>query len=178
MINLLPPKEKQILLQEKQFREVLILGTTFLLLLSFFALILFLIRVDLRSKLLSQKEALEQRKKELKIVEIRNIEKEIGSLNQNLLKVASFYEDKFYLTDILEDLSEAMPSGLYLTNLSCNKEEREISISGFSPDRETLTVFKRNLESKEDFKEVYFPPSNWIEPINIDFFASFKIDNK
>lgn len=176
MINLLPPKEKQILLKEKQFREILILETVILIALSFLGLILFLIKTDLKNKILLQETILTQKEQEFKIAKIDNLEKEIKSFNQTLFKLNSFFQSHFYLTDILKDLANLKPSEIYFTSISFNQKEKELSISGFSPDRTTLTEFKKNLAKKENFKEIYFPPSNWIKPKDIEFFVSFKLE--
>jgi len=176
MINLLPPKEKQILLKEKQFREILILETVILIALSFLGLILFLIKTDLKNKISLQETILTQKEQEFKIAKIDNLEKEIKSFNQILFKLNSFFQSHFYLTDILKDLANLKPSEIYFTSISFNQKEKELSISGFSPDRTTLTEFKKNLAKKENFKEIYFPPSNWIKPKDIEFFVSFKLE--
>lgn len=175
MINLLPPQQKQLLLQEERFREVLILGTIIIFSLFAFGFILFFIKFDLRNKVLDQREILLEKKTEFEASEIKDLEKEIESLNKTLSELTPLYQEKSYLTDVTEALSQTVPSGLYFTNLSFNKEKNEFSLSGFSPTREKLIEFKKNLEQNGNFKEIYFPPSNWIEPINIDFSANVKI---
>jgi len=175
MINLLPPKEKETLLKEKQKSQVFILGITIFASLLFLILILFSIKVNLKNEVNSQKTTLEKEQKIFKMSEMQNLEKEIKDLNITLSKLDSFYQEKFYLTDILRELSETLPPGLYLKRISFNAESQEISLSGFSPTREILSEFKRNLEKEKIFKDVYFPPSNWLYSTNIDFFATFKI---
>lgn len=182
MINLLPPKEKQILLKQKQFQIVLILGILFLVCLFCFSSILFFIKTDIQQKLLSQQKALEKKGQEFNVLEINDLENDITAFNQVFSKLDSFYGQEFYLTDIFYTLSktmptgrQVMPSGFYLTNFSYGQEEKNISLSGFCPDRDALSEFKTNLEKQEIFKEISFPASNWVKPIDIDFFVSFKV---
>lgn len=182
MINLLPSKEKQILLKQKQFQIVLILGILFMVCLFCFSLILFFIKTDIQQKVLLAERALEQKNKEFKISEINSLESNINAFNQIFSKIDSFYEQEFYLTDIFHTLSQTlpagrqvMPSGFYLTNFSYNQEEKKVLLSGFCPDRDALSEFKTNLEKQEILKEISFPASNWAKSTDIDFFVSFKI---
>ena len=145
------------------------------LFLLFVSLVLVPIKIDLDGKLLFQETILIQKEKQFKASEIENLEKEVASLNKVLLELNSVYKDKLYFTSVLKTISEQIPEGLYLTNLSYKRDTASIDISGFSPDRNTLTKFKENLEREPNFAEVFFPPSNWVEPLNINFLASFKI---
>jgi len=47
--------------------------------------------------------------------------------------------------------------------------EKNIHLSGFSPDRNSLVTFKSNLEKETAFKNIVFPPENWLEAKNISF---------
>lgn len=175
MINLLPPKEKQTLLKERQFREVLILGIIISFFFSLLSLVLFCIKSDLDNKFVLQQEVFTQRNKKLEISKAKDLENKVVALNQTLSNLISFYQNRFYLTPFLEEFSQTIPPGVYLTSISYHQEENKVDISGFSPNRDILFEFKENLEAKESFKDIYFPPSNWISPTDIDFSASFEI---
>lgn len=175
MINLLPPQQKQALLKERQFQEVLILGLIGFVFFSFLAATLFLIKADLEAKVLTQKELLDQKTKEFEASEVRGLEKEILSLNKILSQLISFYENEVRLGGLLEGLSQALPKEVYLTNLSCYKKQAKVSISGFSPTREVLLIFKANLEANDNFYELYFPPATWTKSTNVEFVATFKL---
>jgi len=60
-----------------------------------------------------------------------------------------------------------------LTNLSIIFPS--VSLSGFAPTTETLFEFKENLEKEASFKEVCFPPTNWVNLTDIDFSVTFII---
>lgn len=179
MINLLPQREKEILIQEENWKLVLILGIIFLAFLVSLALILFSIQIYISGQIEAQKILFSQKKGESS--QIQDFQEKIKFSNLSFSKLNSFYQEVFNGSEILEKISQALPSGTYLTNFTLStvtkKEEYPVqtSLSGFSVNRETLLEFKKNLESQELFKEVYFPPSNWVEPINIDFSVNFKI---
>ncbi len=183
MINLLPPEEKEKLLLEK--KKILI--TIFLILVLYFLFclifILFSVKAYSETQLEFQKALLLKTEKGLGDSEIKNFQEKIDKTNSTLTKIDSFYQQQIYFSEILERISKILPPEIYLTNFSAvfytkEKEETGIkfSLSGFAPARETLIEFRKNLEKEEDFKEIYFPPTNWVKPIDIDFSLSFKIE--
>jgi len=174
LINLLPPKEKTILIQERKFKEILITGSLLLFSLSLFGLILFLIKIDLQNQFLLNQALLENKKHDSEFSQIKKLEEEINSLNEISSKLDSFYENKYYLISIFETLSQIMPDNMYLTNFSYDAQKAKISLSCFASTREVLSQFKADLEQEQNFKEFYFPASNWLKPNDIDFFVSFK----
>jgi len=183
MINLLPPKEKIEFFQEETKRLVVIIGSGVLVSLFCLILILFSIKIYISGQAESQKIILLQTEKEFQTSEMKNLQEKIILTNLTLSKLNSFYQEKFYLTKVLERISEILPPGTYLANLSftprLGEEFRaEVSLSGFSSSREILFEFKKNLEAQEDFKEIYFPPASWIKPTDVDFSLTFKIKKK
>jgi len=185
MINLLPSKEKEKLLLERKKRIVVILW--FLVLFFLFCLILisFLIKIYLQVQVESQKTLLLELEKEFGQSEIRELRKQISSINSTLTKLDSFYQKKIYFSEILEKVSQVLPQEVRPTNLSTvfsldeegEKGSVKISLSGFAPTRESLLEFKKNLDQQSDFRDVYFSPENWVKSIDIDFFVTFVIED-
>jgi len=175
MINLLPPQQKEELLEEERLKLVLTWGIIILAFLVSLSLILILIKIFLSADLEIQKTYFEQRKKKLESPVIQEVEAKIKNYNLALSKLESFYQGQLDLTSILEKISQTLPEGIYLTTLSFNPQTSQISLSGFSPSREKLLQFKENLEKTEGLKEIYFPASNWIPATDIDFLVNFKI---
>ena len=177
MINLLPPKQKGELLLREQQSLILILGILFLSFLLSLSLILLSIKISISGDLEIQKITLEERGKEVSFN--RELEEKIKNSNQLLSDLNSFYQSQSNLTQILEKISGFLPSGTYLTNLNLNPLQKEkgiqISLSGFCQSRELLFSFKENLEKEGSFSEIYFPPENWLKPIDINFNVTFKI---
>ena len=80
----------------------------------------------------------------------------------------------------MEKISETLPQGVYLTNLSLRPAPKEaqklqVSLAGFCPTRDILSEFKKRLEAVEVFKEIDFPPSNWLQSKDIDFYLTLKL---
>lgn len=181
-INLLPQREKEFILKEEKLKIILILGFSLITALISFSLILLSIKIYLLGEIETQKILLF--KKETEPFPIKEIEEKIASHNLILSQLNSFYKNNFSLSKILEDIFQALPQEIYLTNLNTSlttlKDERilEISLSGFSPKREVLLEFKKSLESKKSFKDIYFPPSSWIKAQNINFSVDFKVPLK
>ncbi|MBZ9578291.1 PilN domain-containing protein [Patescibacteria group bacterium] len=171
MINLLPPKERENLIQEENWKLVLILGILFLSLLMCLILILLSIQIYNSGKIQSQKVIIEIGEKEFEDPETQNFRKKIILINQNFSKLNSFYQSQTNLIEILEKISGTFPEEIYLTSLSYQKENLQISLSGYAPNREVLVGFKKNLE--KEFPDAHFSPQSWFEPT--DFQVNFKI---
>lgn len=175
MINLLPPQQKEEGIREEKWKLTSILGILSLVFLLYLSLILFSIKIYISSELESQKIIYDIEEKKFKASEIQDFQKKIISLNQNVSKLGSFYQEQIDLTKILEKISATLPPGVYLTNLNWQKEMSQIGVSGFAPARENLFEMKKSLEKEKDFENVYFPPSNWVKPKDINFYVTFKI---
>jgi len=182
MINLLSPQEKKNLKEEKKLKLVLVLGISFLAFLVSLSLILFAIRIIIFSQVEIQRSFLEQEERELQNPQIKELQEIMDDSNKKISKLKSFYQQQFDFTSILEEISKTLPPEIYLTNISLNYQTEKdgkkfltCNLSGFSPTREILLQFKKNLENEATFKEVYFPPSNWMASTDINFSTNFKI---
>ena len=171
MINLLPPQQQKELLKEKSFKLVLILGITFLAFLLSLFLILFSIKISIEGKLFVQGAFLSQ--KEIESAQIKDLEEQIKNLNLTLSNLNSFYQNQISLIETTEKISKALPAKAYLTSLDLDQLGK-FSLAGYSPSREILIEFKKNLEEEQRFEDIYFPPSNWVIPNDINFTISFK----
>lgn len=187
MINLLSPKEKQVLLLEKKKRLATILWFLIFFFLVCLILVLFSLKIYLQNQVKFQKTLLLESEREYEQSGIQDLREKINSANLFLTKINSFYQKKIYFSKILEKISKTPPRGLYFTSLSivfCPPEKEtekekstlKISLSGFSPTREILFDFKKKLEKEENFKEVDFPRVSWVKPTNIDFSITFEIE--
>ena len=181
MINLLPPQTKTELILEEKWKLVMLLGLLFLIFLVCLSLILISINIYISGEVASQKILLEQREKEFRTPQTQTLQKNLTVFNQTLSQLNSFYQSQFNISDVLEKISGLLPSGTYLTNLSCVAQasskdgwKTNCNLSGFCPDRETLLDFKANLGNEKSFGEVSFPPASWVKPININFSVTFK----
>lgn len=188
MINLLPTKEKEIFSRKQKKKVILTLWFLILFFIICLSLILFLVRIYLNDRIGAQRAFLIENEEKFSQSEAQEIQDKINLSNLVFIELRSFYKEKVYFSKLLEKISEKMPDSFYLTNISFiffeeegEEEEKKIekkvtiSISGFAPYREDLLMFKKNLEGEEDFRDIYFPPSNWVKPSSVDFNITFNI---
>ncbi len=175
MINLLPPRYQQELRQEENRRLILILGTLLLIFLISVTLILFSVKLYIQGQLESVKVLVDLEEKTLQTSVIQNLRERVNSVNQNLSKLNAFYEEQISSISILEKVFKTLPPEIYLSAFSWQKNTSQVAISGFSPNREVLFLFQKNLEEAKEFGEIRFPTQNWIKPADIDFYVTFKI---
>ncbi len=177
MINLLPPENKKELIQEENWKLIMILGILILVFLISLFLILFSIKIFISGEVEVQKIIFNEREIEFKNSQMQLLQEEVITVNEKLSGLDKFYKNQRELTEIFEKISKILPSEIYLTNLSLASQPKPVSfnLTGFSPNRETLLKFKENLEKEGTFSEINFPASSWMEPVNINFTATFKI---
>ena len=104
-----------------------------------------------------------------------DLEKKINNANATFSELSLFYKNGGSLVDILTKISRALPQGIYLTSINANPSLTQFSLTGFSKTREILLILKGNLEKETSFAEIYFPPENWVAPIDVNFVVNFKI---
>lgn len=175
MINLLPPQEKEDLLQMKRQKITIILGFMFFTFLICLSLVLFTLNIRLGSKISSENIFYGASKKELETDAAVNLQKELEYYNKNLSAVETFYKNSVSLSDILQRFAGILPGGVYLMSLSYSKDSSQFQLTGFAPTGEDLQAFKKSLEGQDDFYDISFPPSNWVKLADIIFKASFKV---
>lgn len=172
MINLLPPQQKEELLQEQRYRLYLILGALVMVFLIALSLVLFAVKTYISGKVESLTIILPP--------QLHDSEEEIFVINKNLQSLDLFYAGQPGFAVILEKISKIIPAGINPASivLSFSKKSGNFSASlqGFSLTREFLFQLKKNLESDQIFKDINFPPSNWVKPENIEFTATFKVE--
>ncbi|KKU57551.1 MAG: hypothetical protein UX81_C0033G0007 [Parcubacteria group bacterium GW2011_GWA2_47_12] len=170
MINLLPPQQKKELLQEQRYKLFLIFGVLAVVFLIALSLSFFAIKINISSESRSEKAVISP--------QIQDNEAKIIEINKNLRNAEFFYEKKPDFTKMMGEIFKIIPPKISLTSLSLDfskkTEDFSASLRGFSPDREYLSQFKKNLESNASFKDVNFPPSTWVKPRDIEFSISFK----
>lgn len=180
MINLLPPAEKTRILQERKKNIVVILWFLALFFICCLSLILLSINIYLKSEAATRKAILKEAEEKFNQSEAWVFQGKINSANSELKKLEQFYEGKIYFSEILGEVSQLVPPQISLKSFSavlCSDEAEclKIALGGFAEARDDLFEFKKVLEGKSNFKEVNFPPANWVKPTNVDFSATFKI---
>jgi len=92
-----------------------------------------------------------------KIEEIREKEEEVAKFNEAVEKIKTFdeimEEESIVDTYLLEDIVSRMPEDIFFTSISVYTGE--IQIVGNAKDKWTIAQFGKNLESIEDFNEIF-----------------------
>jgi len=180
MINLLPPQNKKILKQEKVWKILMILSFDLFLGLVCFILILVIFYFFIVGEINYERIVYEQREKEIDVLKMRELEQNLIAFNKIFSSLDNFYQNRFKAAETIVQITKLVPPEIYLTNVSINPKKDtekmvECILSGFAPRRESLLDFKENLESRNNFKEIYFPPADWVKPTDINFTVNFKI---
>jgi Tfp pilus assembly protein PilN len=184
MINLLPSEEKEILNREEYWKMIILLGIFILIFFVCLSLTLFSIKTFTAGETEVQKILFSQKEKEFKFSQSQILQEQINIYNEKLLKLETFYQEQSNFTGILEKIYETLPIETHLTSLvitpspSSQLEEKQgmtYRLSGFSPTREKLLEFKKNLEEEKNFSKIIFPLSSWVEPVDINFAVKFNV---
>jgi len=190
-INLLPEKEKKELKMEEIRKKIFVLLVFVLIFLIILIFISFCLKLYISPLARSFQAEIKNKKEVIASPQFQNFKQTIIEANLNLSKIEKFYENQIFLAPILEKLSNLTPKTIYLTNFSFkkirkekkqNKKETkkkieifaEIHVSGSAKNREDLFFFKKALEAEQAFEDVYFSPSSWVKPRDIEFSLSFK----
>jgi len=171
MINLLPLSYRHSLRAEENFRLLLILSAVIGVFLACLALLLFALRLYVAGEIRTQ-EFFVASLKEQSAIRSQEL-KDIQEFNLALLAISGLYEKRLSPTSILEGISSHLGLDMYVSSLNIAADK--VTVTGFSSARETLLGFRENLQKDELFKNVYFPPSNWVKPRDITFSFSAEL---
>lgn len=174
MINLLPPKEKEILFQQQSKRMTAILGIEALVFLVCLFFVLLFVKSYITGQVDSQRLVLQQVEKENQSSDFINYKDIVEGYNKTLSTAGDFYQKRIYISSALDTLFLVVkPKGIYFTNLLIESDEQnniaKINLSGFSSTREDLLTFKNNIEAEKKIKSSYFAPECWISSKDIAF---------
>ncbi len=180
MINLLPPQEKKTLMAERKRKlsvifSFMVFFFIFVLVFTLFSLNIYLSkRAEYYANIASRDSGFEQE-------EEREIKEKVKEANKILLELKEHYNQETDYATLLLRIGDILPQNVYLHNFSAVLSEAKedshlkISLSGLASSREDLFDLKKRLEQENNFKEVSFPPANWVQASDIDFSVSFKI---
>ena len=183
MINLLPPKEKEGIISERNEKLAVVLGNLFIISLVCLALVLISLKFYILSEDTYSKINLESVKEKYQTSEFLSLKESIQKYNADLIKIDDFYKKEIYFSDALKViLNTKRPSGLYLNSINISeilniKESDRVKavISGVSNTRDDLQVFRDNLENNKKIVNVYFPPNSWVKPADVNFSITLEI---
>jgi len=174
MINLLPPIEKIKRRRERQLKLIWILGILVIASVLSFALILLSIRFYIADQIKTQDVLVGEAKG--RNIQINILQGKIKSVNNTLSALNNFYQNQFPLTNFLERISELLSEDMYLENFSYQAEDSQVTFTCYAPTIDSIYQFREKMRSQSDFKDVNLMLPDWLEPSNITFRVSFKLE--
>lgn len=182
MINLLPPEEKEALHLEHDKKIVIVLGVTVLVWGLCLVLMLASIHFYILGEINSKNFVLEQARLQYQTPSFLSFKDIIQKNNDVLATLDSFYKKELDISHVLQIISDlARPQGLFITNLSVQRQDNQsvkVTTSGFSPSRDGLLAFQKNIQEDARIKNSYFSPESWIDPQNVTFYLNFEISKQ
>lgn len=180
MINLLPPEQKQSLFLEQTRKLVIVLGSMAIISLLCLILVLLSVRLYAESEAFAQKTIFSSQESNFKTADASALKEKIQRYNSTISVVDSFYSNQATIANALKTVTQIeKPSALYFKNLSLvsnlAQKNVEVVLTGFSNNRDSLLVFKKNLELEKSVKEIIFSPESWISAEDVDFYVTFKV---
>lgn len=176
-MNLLPQKERDLLFLKRIKNLVIILGAVITILFVCLILILLSLKFYLLADVGNQKFLLQDTQSAYQSPAMTNLKNAIQKYNKSLPAILSFYQSNVYFSDVLSAVSEIeRPEGLYFTNINISGRTK-VNISGFSPTRDNLIAFQKNLEKTTNIKNISFSQDSWISPVKVNFNVNFEYGN-
>jgi Tfp pilus assembly protein PilN len=179
MTNLLPPIQKQELLDEKLRQRIIFILFLILIDLLFLIAITFGMYIYISKENSNLGKQIAQKEQLLNEPQSQEIKKIIESANRNLLKINSIKKEQVSPVVILSKLNELVPSTAYLKSFSFQNSVRDnvnigkIRLTGLAKSRENVFLFKNLLSQNQDFQNIYFDPSSWVKSVDPTFVVEF-----
>ena len=180
MINLLPKNEKENLLFDRDKKMIMVLGYIIIIALMCLSLFLFSIKFYILGDVASQNVLLGITEKSYQNPDFLTFKDMIQKYNLSLKTADIFYKKQAYVSGALQTISEIeRPAGLYLTSIAIDRPDQDnkatVTVFGVSDTRDSLILFKSNVEQNSRVKNIYFPPNNWIKSTGVNFYMTFEI---
>lgn len=194
--NLLPPEARKELKWEKINRSFIMHSVVILAIVFTFISFLLIIQLYADIKLSAIEKAINLRKENVRIQEVKDIENEIKNFNGYLATIDKIQKNHLYFSQVISIFTESVPGAVQIKRLniiqidegkknnavqskktsvaitsSKKTEEKkfQININGKAAKRDDLLFFKNALEKTSCFAKIYSPLSNLVERENIDF---------
>ena len=180
MINLLPPKEKEELLLQKNRNLTVVLGSMAIIVLICLTLVLLSLKFYILQNISSQKSAIEDVKRQYQTADFMSLKDSIQEYDSKLTKIDNFYKKQTKFSDALKTIAQIQrPDGVTFGNIVLEKSDTagkvKVSIYGQSTIRDGLVLFKDNLGKENSVSNLNIPADNWIKPTNISFNLTFDV---
>ncbi len=180
MINLLPPKQKEKVFNEKKQRIISTLMFFLIVFLLFASVTIYGTKHFGLQIINAQRDLFEQKKE--KFSGLIEKEKDVQKLNRRLSRIDEFHKKKINLEEVFIDLNKIIPSKIslesfdYKFNESGQEPSHQIIIEGRASTWEDLLAFEEKLET--NYSDVNFSEDSWSQVENINFLVKFNLNGE
>lgn len=175
-VNLLPKHKQVELTHERIFYNVAVgvgIATAIFVIGVLAQLLVFLY---LGSSSRSVTAQIEQLKATANKSENASIKKQIQLTNAQITDFSSLLNKSPQWSGVLVALIKHVPAGVKITQFDADAEKQEVTISGYSPTRDSVIDLYNNINAdKENFKSINYPLENITQPTDVKFFFTFSL---
>jgi hypothetical protein len=179
IINLLPKS------RQRELRYEIILHSLWVVVsLSLISFILvFLVQFATKFYLQYQNDAIKQQVVQLQgqVNKQQNteIKAKIEAVNNLVLDYLNLANGSPQWSKVIKAFALLPPDGLKISTFSIDPGNKTVSIAGLSPTRDLVILLYNNiLQDTSDFYGVDYPLENVVNPVNVSFHFTFKIQDK
>lgn len=185
MVNLLPAKRKMVLAQEARVRLSLILSVSGIASLLAFCLLVLALHFYVAGRIRTAELSLASF--ESRVAQLKRAEQDMRETNAELQSVAEYYRGQDRAVPVLELLTDHLPSSLSLRGFSFTvsrdrksgkRQDPVVTATGYAASREALLLFRERLIGDPAFRDVEFPPANWVLPSDIQFSFTARVHDE
>jgi len=177
IINILPDKEKKIILKEywMRFFTIFFNLSTLVGALAIFLLFPSYFLSELQENMIEDKIEVFN-KENIELID-NDTDKAISDINSKLVILNKKEGDYQFSKDILDEILSSRNSGITYSQILFRKEKEgsSLEINGVAKSRDDLRIFKTTLENNLDYSEVNLPISNFLEKSDLDFTILIKL---
>jgi len=178
-INLLPKIRQRELRYEIILHSLWVIAT---LSLVSFALV-FLVQFATKFYLQFEDNAIKQQVAELQSqvdkqqnTEIKSKIEAVNNLISDYLNLAGSSPQ---WSKVIKAFAPLPPSGLQISTFTIDPDQKSVDITGLSPTRDLVILLYNNiLQDSNDFYDIDYPLENVVNPVNVSFHFTFKIQDK
>ena len=180
MINLLPEKQKEELLFQKNRNLVVVLGSMAIIVLVCLALILLSLKFYILQIARSEESTLDETRSQYQTKDFLDLTTSLKKYNAELSRADNFYKRQVYMSNGLKTIvTVERPIGIIFNSVDLQNGQSgdgiQANIHGQSDTRENLITFKTNMEKQKGITNVYISPDDLIKPANINFYMTFNV---
>jgi len=107
------------------------------------------------------------------------IKAKIEAVNNLVSDYLNLAKSSPHWSKVIKAFAPLPPPGIKISRFSIDPGQKMVAISGLSPTRELVILLYNNiLQDTDDFYGIDYPLENVVNPVNVSFHFTFKIQDK